>query len=69
VSVEEQPVGTEDELQFKYMLPEIIEQAALVFVYLQWLIGNMTDPQAILGGTLRAPGIHGEIEIKVSKSF
>ena len=33
------------------------------------LIGNMTNLQAILGGTLRAPGIHGEIEIKVSESF
>jgi len=69
VSVEEQLVGTEDELQFKSMHLEIIEQAALVFVHLQWLIDNMIDPQAILGGTLRAPGIHGEIEIKVSKSF
>ena len=29
----------------------------------------MTDLQAILGGTLRAPGIHGEIEIKVSEPF
>jgi len=33
------------------------------------LIDNITDLQAILGGTLRAPGIHGEIEIKVSGSF
>jgi len=40
-----------------------------VFVYHQWLIDNMTDSQAILGGTLRAPGIHGEIEIKVSEPF
>ena len=40
-----------------------------LFVFLQWLIDKMTDLQAILGGTLRAPGIHGEIEIKVSEPF
>lgn len=40
--------------------------AFCVFICSWWLIVNMIGSQAILGGTIRAPGIHGEVELKVS---
>lgn len=63
-SNEDQLVDSGDKLQY---LTTLVKLYYFVFVQPSMLIDNITDLQAILGGTLRAPGIHGEIEIKVSR--